>query len=46
MSDYNYKCPRCGGEFNVWDHVGLTEAQCPFCGMEKGEYGNKWGSAK
>ena len=40
MSEYNYKCPACGGEFDHWDSSGLRGGRkCPFCGREKGEYG-------
>jgi len=38
----NYKCPQCGGEFNIWEkkpnNRGKTK-HCPFCDLEKGEYG-------
>jgi len=38
----NYKCPKCGGEFNQWDEKeerGITVKEvCPFCGLERGEY--------
>ena len=35
----NYKCPNCGGELHVWH-----EGQCPFCGLERGEYDPNEGS--
>jgi len=38
MTDYNYKCPSCGGEFNTWSG-GISGKECPFCGREKGDYG-------
>ena len=39
----NYRCPSCGGGFPTWDRklsYPITGNQhCPFCGLERGEYG-------
>lgn len=44
----DYKCPKCGGEFNEWEKTpgnnysdGTTGGidVCPFCGTRKMEYG-------
>jgi len=37
-SDYAYKCPNCGGEFDDWEHPFGGAAACPFCLKEQGEY--------
>lgn len=40
MSDYNYKCPSSGGEFDHWASGRFnSDRECPFCGKEKGDYG-------
>lgn len=32
----NYKCPRCGGEFNTFSSERVSRTKkCPFCGLEK-----------
>lgn len=40
----NYECPECGGRFRSWENHGISTTQgskrCPFCHMEKGEYGS------
>lgn len=37
---YNYRCPRCGGEFDEWDGSPTNDVEkfCPFCGKMKYEY--------
>ena len=50
-SNYSYRCPRCGGEFNHWDKGNLNFKSkrydyfyyCPFCGLERGEYNPRGG---
>lgn len=39
-SPRNFKCPKCGGEFNSWDTktLGGSDFICPFCGLERGDY--------
>ena len=36
ISHRKFKCPTCGGEFDYW-----MNDKCPFCGLEKGKYGEK-----
>ena len=40
----SFKCPHCTGEFDRWRSVkrrGGKAQVCPFCGMERGQYGAK-----
>lgn len=37
----SYRCPDCGGGFDVWDTAivnGGKEDRCPFCGLVRGQY--------
>lgn len=34
----NYKCPKCGGEFNHWDTSINGDQICPFCGLKRHKY--------